>query len=143
MHTSRFAILVVALLATALALAQAGPKSGGGGRLYDPATEVTLKGTVEDVQQHPGYGMGTGTHLMLKTAGGTLDVHVGPSDFVSNNGFTFAKGDQLEITGSKVKLNNTDVLLAREIKKDGKVLTLRNPQGIPQWSRGGRAGART
>ncbi len=134
MHISRFTVFVIMLFATALALAQAGPGPGRG-PIYDPSTEATLKGTIEDIQQHPGRGMGTGTHLLLKTDGGTLDVHVGPSDFIASHGFVFAKGEKVEVTGSKVKLGGSDALLAREIKKDGKVLTLRNAQGIPEWSR--------
>jgi hypothetical protein len=50
----------------------------------------------------------------------------------------FAKGDQVEVIGSKVKGTDTEVVIAREVKKDGKVLTLRNAQGIPAWRRGGQ-----
>jgi hypothetical protein len=79
----------------------------------------------------------SGTHLTLKTEAETLDVHVGPSWFLTQNQFSFAKGDQVEVTGSKVKVGTADTLLAREVKKEGKALVLRNPQGIPQWSRRG------
>jgi hypothetical protein len=52
--------------------------------------------------------------------------------------FTFAKGDQIEVTGSKVKIGAVDALLAREVKKGDKTLTLRNAQGVSAWSRGRR-----
>ncbi len=78
----------------------------------------------------------SGTHLVLNTDTGNLIVHLGPSSYISAEGFSLAKGDALEIIGSKVKLNGQDVLLAREVKKDGKVLTLRDAKGFPMGSRG-------
>ncbi|MGC2112864.1 MAG: hypothetical protein WA655_25325 [Candidatus Korobacteraceae bacterium] len=101
---------------------------------YDPKTEVTVKGTVEEVQQQQGKHGWMGTHLLLKTDSGSLDVHVGPSEYIAENHFSFAKGDKIEVTGSKGVMQNKDTLLAREIMKDGKTLTLRNAQGIPAWS---------
>jgi hypothetical protein len=138
MRTSRYLLLVlVALFAvvTTFALAQ-GP--GRAGRMYDPSTETTVQGMVEKVTEIAGRRGWPGTHLALRTENGTYDVHVGPSDYVSTNGFVFAAGDQIEVTGSKVKLAGADTMIAREIKKDGKVLTLRNRQGIPNWSGGRR-----
>ncbi len=127
------AILLMVTISIAVAVAQA-PGSGKRGHNYDPKTETTIKGTVDDVQQLPGKGAATGTHLMLKTESGTVDVHVGPTSYLAKQQFSFAKGDQIEVTGSKI---GTDTIIAREIKKDGKALTLRDTQGIPAWSRGG------
>jgi hypothetical protein len=75
---------------------------------------------------------------MLKTDKETLEVHLGPTAFLEKEKFTFAKGDQIDVTGSKVKIGATDALLAREVKKGDKTLTLRNAQGIPAWSSGRR-----
>lgn len=102
--------------------------------IYDPKTEVTVKGSVEEVMQYPGKGSSTGTHLMLKASEGALDVHVGPSWFLSQQKIEFAKGNEIEVTGSKVKVNGKDSVIAREIKKDEKVITLRNAQGVPEWA---------
>jgi hypothetical protein len=102
---------------------------------YDPASEVTVQGTVEEVTEHTGPMGWTGTHLALKTEKETLEVHLGPSAFLAEKEFAFAMGDPVEVTGSKVKLEGADVLLARTIKKGDKTLTLRNAAGIPMWSR--------
>ena len=111
---------------------------GGGYRKhtpnYDPKTEVTVKGTIEEVKQYPSKGNSTGTHLMLKTSEGTNDVHVGPSWFLSQQKIEFANGNEIEVTGSKVKVNGKDALIAREIKEGEKVITLRNAQGVPEWA---------
>ena len=113
------------------------PGGARGVPMYNPATEVTLKGTVEAVNQMTGRRGWGGTHLQLKTDSETLDVHVGPSWFLSQNKMSFAKGDAVEVTGSKVVFANGDSLLAREIKKGDQKLRLRNETGFPVWSRRG------
>jgi hypothetical protein len=125
--------LVVFATTATLALAQ-GP--GRAGLMYDPNTGTTVKGTVDKVEQITGRQGWPGTHLTLRTKDGTYDVHVGPSSYVSKNGFAFAIGDQIEVVGSKVNIGGADAIISREIKKNGKVLTLRDSQGIPMWSRG-------
>lgn len=121
-------IAVVLFVSLPLAFAQRGMRN------YNPSRETTVKGTVEEVKQVSGRHGWNGTHLMLKTEAGQMDVHVGPSSYISRQGFSFAKGDQVEVLGSQVKMGGSDALIAREIKKDDKTLTLRNAQGIPQWS---------
>jgi len=134
-------VLLGSLLATltvpaAWAQQQQGP--GKGMPRYDPATEVTVKGTVEEVTEHTGPMGWTGTHLVLKTEKETLEVHVGPSAFLAEKGFAFTQGDEVEVTGSRMKYEGEEALLARTVKKGEKNLTLRNAQGIPQWSKGRR-----
>ncbi|HUI73529.1 MAG TPA: hypothetical protein VLX32_01215 [Candidatus Acidoferrum sp.] len=145
---------VATLLAVPVVLAQMGSGQGRQMPKYDPATEVTVKGTVEEVQEgmmQPGHmqqmgSMGQmgqmghmGLHLVLKTESASYTVLVGPTQYVKDKGFTFEKGDTVQVTGSKVKYGEGEALIAREITKGGKVLTLRNEQGIPKWSRGPRA----
>jgi len=108
------------------------------GPIYNPATEVTIKGTIEAVNHVAGARAWTGTHLTLKTDSGSLDVHVGPSWFLEQNKLSFAKGDEISVTGSKVKYGETDALLAREITKTDQKVTLRTAKGFPLWSRHGR-----
>ncbi len=127
------AATVVLAFAAPAALAQ-GQGPGMGMSNYNPKTEVTVKGVVEEVQQLQGRHGWMGTHLLLKTDSGTLDVHAGPSGYITENHFAFAKGDAIEVIGSKVTIQDKGALLAREIVKQGKTLTLRNAQGIPEWS---------
>lgn len=132
MTIKRFALLTVLLaLVVPTALAQ----GGGGMRHYDPKTDTTVKGTITEVQHPAGMkGGSTGTHLILKTDAGDVTVHAGPSSYISHKGFSFAKGDAIEVVGSKVTIANKETILAREITKDGKTLILRNAQGVPEWS---------
>ena len=129
-----FAILAMAPLLSAQS--QGSAVGGQSARNYNPATETTVKGTVEDVMQTAGRHGWSGIHLSLKTDQGTYDVHVGPTSYVSSQQFTLSKGDSLEVTGSKTQMNGKDVLIARQITKEGKTLTLRDEQGIPKWSVG-------
>jgi hypothetical protein len=131
-------ILSAAVLMISSAFAQRGLNQRTN---YDPATEITIKGTVEEVKEQtcPTCGWSQkGTHLSVKSDNGIFDVRLGPTQFLANHNFSFAKGDQIEIIGSKVKIEGADAVIAREVKKGGKSLTLRNPQGIPAWSRGRR-----
>jgi hypothetical protein len=125
---------VMLSLSALTVMAQRGAGQGGGGQ-YNPATEITLRGTVEEVKQIPGPrgGLG-GTHLMLKTDKETLDVHLGPTTFLEKEKSTFAKGDEIQVIGSRVKIEGADALIAREVKKGDKTLTLRNEKGIPLWA---------
>jgi hypothetical protein len=125
--------LGVAILAlSAVAFAQRGMK---GGPAHDnPATEVTLKGTVDEVKQISSQGKGPGgLHLILSTEPKPIEVLLGPAWYVSSKNFTFAKGDAVTVTGSKMTIDNSEVVVAREIKKGQEVLTLRDANGFPLW----------
>lgn len=119
--------------------AQMGPGPGKHMTNYDPKSEGTMSGTVDRVIQESGHRGSHGTHLLLKTDSGTIEVHVGPTDYIAGKQFSFATGDVVEVIGSKIKMQDQDALIAREIKKAGKTLVLRNAQGIPNWSRGRRS----
>lgn len=124
------------LLSVMLASAQ-GPYARKNLRMYNPATETTLKGTIEAVTQ-PTSGQMMGTHLTVKAGDETREVMLGPSNFIASKNFSFAKGDSVEVTGSKVTMGGTEYVIAREVIKDGKTLTLRDNSGTPQWARRGR-----
>ena len=129
------ALLVIAVALLSGAQTAAPVKSAA---VYNSATEVTMNGSVEIVEQISEPQGRSGIHLNLKADQQTIEVHVGPSWFLTQNKISFVKGDQIEVTGSKVKFGNSDVLIAREIKKGENTITLRDARGIPAWSRGRR-----
>ena len=110
-------------------------------RLYDPATEVTVRGSILEIQHPPSDRAGLGVHLTLQTDAGTLEVHLGPAKFLAAHQVSLNKGDQVEVTGSKIKYQGADALIARELKIGDKTLTLRDSRGIPRWSRGAQGGS--
>jgi DNA/RNA endonuclease YhcR with UshA esterase domain len=129
-------LALIGLLVLPVAYAQRG--SGQRARVYNPANETTVKGTVEEVKTLTGRRGWSGTHLKLKTEDKTFDVHLGPSSFLKEKGFSFAKGDRIEVTGATAEFGGSEALIAREVKKSGKILALRDAQGIPKWSGGWR-----
>lgn len=130
-----FAIACAASLAAAQS---AGRRGMGMGMHYDKATEVTVTGTVDAVvPQQRGRGMG-GTHLMLKTDAGVQEIAVGPSWWLTDQKIEFAKGDDLKVVGSSVTMTGQKVVVAREITKGERTITLRDANGIPAWSGRGR-----
>ncbi len=126
-----------ATMAFLVALSASAQGPGNRSRLYNPATETTIKGNVDQVTQ-PSRGQMSGTHLFVKTDAMTVEVALGPSFFISEKGFSFAKGDAVEVTGSKVTLSGKEYVIAREVVKDGKTLTLRDKNGIPEWAGQGK-----
>lgn len=120
---------MVVLLAVGLSFAQKAdmPK-------YDPAQEVTFKGVVDEVKEIPATNNEVRVHLMVKTGSETLEVSLCPHTFLKDTDVAFAKGDQLEITGSKVKMDDKTMILAREIVKGNNTLVLRDKSGNPVWT---------
>jgi hypothetical protein len=97
---------------------------------YNSATEGTFNGTIESVTEIDHYGCyGKGLHANLKTESGVFELHIGPASFAEKEGLTLAKGDQVEVVGSKA----TQTIIVRTIKKGDKTFTLRNAQGKPLW----------
>lgn len=124
------------------AWAQRGRHMGMMGHHYDAAAEVTLHGTITEVKkvQCEGCGYMAGTHLMLKTAAESMEVMLGPTTFLNNKDFALTKGDEIEVTGAKIKIDDQYQLLAREVKKGEHTLTLRDKSGRPMWAGRGRRG---
>lgn len=117
--------LAVILIATA-AVAQAPPK-------YDPATETKLKGVVQEFKLVPPSGGKPIGYLMVKSASGTVQVFLGPKSFLDDMGASFKPDDKVEVTGSMVKQDGADLLLAREVERGDDTLTLRFKDGKPAW----------
>lgn len=101
---------------------------------YDAATVVTLTGEVTAVDRATGRAGMTGIHLTVKTAAGTESVHLGPEAFVDGKGIVVAVGDKVEIVGSKVTWASASVVLAREFRKGGTTVALRDSAGFPLWA---------
>ncbi len=126
-------IFVLALGTIAPSLAQKANNSNV--PKYDVASEAKYKGVIDEVteRQCPISG-GMGLHFTLKLADGkTIEVHLATTKFVKNYEVVFNKGDEVEVTGSKVQFEGADAILAREVKRGNDDFLFRDPQGKPIW----------
>ena len=122
-------IAAIVLVATS-ALSQAPPK-------YDPTTETTVKGTVEELKLVPPTGGKPIAYLLTKTGADKekdlVQIFLCPKSFLDEMGIAFKPDEAIEVKGSKVKQNGTDLILAREMVKGGETLTFRFQDGKPAW----------
>lgn len=101
---------------------------------YDPTTEVTVKGVVEKLKDYacPVSG-GIGAHFTLKTSTEVIEVHLAPSRYLPEYGIALAKGDEVEVRGSKVIYQGSPALLARQIGRGNDIFFFRDAKGRPLW----------
>ena len=115
------------------ALAQKAPAKSSASPKYDLQTESKAKGVVDDVKVLDFGTRKDFIQLILKDESETLVVYVCPKPFEDEMGITFAKGEQISFTGSKVKGDESEVILAREIVKGTDTWTFRDAKGSPVW----------
>jgi len=113
------------LLGSALSIAQAGPK-------YDTSTEAKFKGTIEELKLPPKDK--DIAHITIKSGTDTFDLYLCPKSFIDDMGVSFAKGDEVAFTGSKIKQGDADMILAKEVVKGTDTLVLRDDKGNPVWN---------
>jgi len=101
---------------------------------YDLNTETKMKGTVEEVKLPPKGSEKEIAYLLVKTGTDTVDVYLCPKSFLDDMGVSFSKGDEIALTGSRIKQGEADLILAREVVKGADTLVLRDAKGNPVWS---------
>ena len=128
---------VVLLLAWAASSVSAADKDAkdvkAPGPSYDTATVVDIQAKVTEVREVPKGSPMDGLHLILQSGSETLDVYVGPAEFVKVFEVTFRKGDQIHVIGSKVNFEGSTVVLAREVSIGTVTLLCRDKEGEPLW----------
>ena len=128
--TSRTLILLaVAILCILSAAAQKAQETNR--PKYDVNSETKIKGTVEEVKLPPKGSEKEIVHLLVKTGTDTVDVYLSPKAFLDDMGVSFSKGDEIVLTGSRVKQGEADLILAREVVKGTDTLVLRDAKGNP------------
>ncbi len=101
---------------------------------YDLNTETKMRGTIEEVRLPPKGSEKQIAHLLMKDGTETVDVYLCPKSFLDDMGISFSKGDEIALTGSRVKQGEGELILAREIVKGTDTLVFRDAKGNPVWS---------
>ena len=131
---SAAAAVLLGLLSAAAPGALAGQTAGTEEEpRYDAASVISVMATVMEIREVPRGKPLSGVHLLVKTERETLDSHLGPPEFLKECGGQFAKGDRIQLAGSRVKYGAGFVLLVREVRKDNSTVYLRDEKGNPNW----------
>jgi DNA/RNA endonuclease YhcR with UshA esterase domain len=131
MKTARFIAIAAALVLVILLVTYPSRRNVP---TYNVAAEVTVRGTVQEVQEFycPISG-DEGTHLMLQTDSGMMQVHVAPRRFLGGNSIRFSKGETIEVVGSVVRYAGAPALIARKISRGDRTFAFRTATGKPVW----------
>jgi ribulose 1,5-bisphosphate synthetase/thiazole synthase len=100
---------------------------------YDVQTETKIQGTIQDVTVPATGHEKEVVRLVMKVGTDTITVSLCPKSFLDDMGIEFNKGDEIVVTGSKVKQENADLVLAREARKGQDTLVVRDDKGNPVW----------
>jgi len=100
---------------------------------YDPHTETKATGVVDEVKVFDFGPRKDFIQLIVKDGSEKVLLYLCPKPFEEEIGINFAKGDQISFTGSKVKQEESEVILAREVVKGTETLVFRDAKGGPVW----------
>jgi hypothetical protein len=103
------------------------------GPKYDFQTELKTKGVVEEINVLTVGSRKDFTELIVKSGEDKLHIYVCPKPFQDEIGISFLKGDEVAVTGSKVKQETLDIILARQLVKGTDTLLFRDDKGNAVW----------
>jgi hypothetical protein len=125
------AVVVICVLLLVLGVRFDRPVTAQGAALYNPANEVVARGVVKEIQEFdcPVSEGELASHLMVTTADGVLQVHLAPVRIMAGQKLSFSPGDQIEVVGSKVRLNGKNGVIAREVTRGNETFIFRDHEG--------------
>jgi uncharacterized protein YdeI (BOF family) len=129
----RLQVALIVLLTVTPLFSQKSQPSSNGSPKYDAQTEMKTKGTVDEIKTFSLGNRKDYTELIIKSGADSLQIYLSPKPFQDEMGISFAKGDEVAVTGSKIKQEEADVILAREIIKGTDTFMFRDDKGKPVW----------
>lgn len=101
---------------------------------YNVKTELNFSGTIAKVRDLPAGNALAGIYVTIQARAETLEVYLGPADFVKLMKLNVRPGlRDVGVTGSKVRYEGNDLVLARELRFENLVFSLRDEKGVPNW----------
>jgi hypothetical protein len=128
-------VLLLAVLTPAAVHAESSASSGkkAAKAKFDPATVVTVAGTVLG-EQRVDTGKGPkAVRLVIKVGEEQVSVQLGPDSYVDGQKTRFAVGDTVSVKGSKFTYNNKYGLIAQAVTRGADTVVFRDPKGKPVW----------
>jgi hypothetical protein len=62
-----------------------------------------------------------------------VELRIAPKSYLEMCNFRLSAGDVIDVTGSRTREGNVDVVIARSIRRGNENLTLRDGAGKPMW----------
>jgi hypothetical protein len=127
-----FAVTAAGLFIAMPAVARPGQASASKSfvQVYDITKEVKVEGTIQKIETE-GVNTPTGTHVLIQTAQGVVDAHLGSGAAAKPSYLGISAGDEVALVGMMQKLDGNQVLLARLLTTSDHIFVLRNEHGIP------------
>ena len=129
-------LLILGFIAAAPAKAQTVASSAGDATtntmapVYDVTKEVKVQGTIQKIDD-AGTSGPSGTHIMVQTAQGVVDAHLGFGAASKPEYLGIAQGQSVTLTGMMQSFDGANVLMARILTTSNHIFVLRNEHGIP------------
>jgi hypothetical protein len=105
---------------------------------YDISRDQSLQGTVvsytENSQTPP-----LGAHVLLQTAAGNVDVHLGDSRLLHLAKLNITPGMSIRFVGQMSTVGQNSVFLARLVQVGTQILAVRSAHGLPIAAAGARS----
>ncbi len=120
-------VLLFSMGATAQQKAQSAAQQR---RSYDVSREVSLQGTVVSFTENSATPP-LGPHVVVQTASGQIDVHLGDARLLQANHLTLAAGDSIRVIGENVSYGEGTQFFARMLQKGSQTVALRSTRGFP------------
>lgn len=129
--TKEISFLLAALVAFCLPASaqQATHPDLGHLQSYDAVREVQLVGTVvkyDSASSVPPMG----AHVLVQTASGQVDVHLGNAKVLAANRLVLNAGDSIRIVGEPMALGDGTYFAARFVQKGMQAVAVRNTKGF-------------
>ena len=92
--------------------------------------EVSLQGTVAKFTENSA-DLPRGAHVLVQTASGQIDVHLGDAKLLKVNNLSISQGSSIRIIGEPVTTNQGTFFLARLVQQGTQVVAVRSTHGMP------------
>ena len=96
---------------------------------YDVLAEQVYEGTVGS-KGHVVDGL---MYFALRISDRTVEVQIGPEEFVQRSGFKLKIGEMVTVVGMPLVWKGRDIVLARKVSNMTSVLVVRDRDGYPMW----------
>ena len=137
-------VVTCAIVCAGPVVAQRSPAASASSRpapgSYDIANDVSLQGTVLSYTENSATPP-IGAHVLLQTASGNVDVHLGDARLLHLAKLSITQGASVRFVGQMQTAGNSNspVFFARLVQVGAQVLAVRSEHGFPLAPAGARA----